>query len=461
MNPESTPWSLSSILAIFRRFWWVVLACTLIGGGTAFALSASTTPQFQSTSSLFFTLSQGGNAVDLNQGSTYTQNQMLSFAQLATSSKVLQPVIDELDLDTTPKLLARSLTISIPQSTVILEVRAISPDPETAADIAAAVSSSLVDVVAELAPTASGSSTTVRAEIIDRAVVPTIQALPNKALDTAIGLFLGLLVGVLVAFALSAIDTRIRTPEALAAAVGKPVLGTVSRTRMRPGQRPLSIDDPIGTLAEEMRRIRQALAYASLSHPIRSLLVTSAVPGEGKSTVAINLSIAFSSMGTVLLIDADLRKPRVADYTGTEGSVGLTSVLLGEVELDVAAMRWGTETLSILPSGILPPSPADVLGSPGMRALVAGDAETAYDLRIVDSPPVLTVADTTLLGPIVDGVVVVVDARRSRRAQVLEAVRGLEASGARILGMVLSGVKESGVSKARYYTDAAPGATTD
>lgn len=456
MNPEPAAWSVARALGVFRRFWWIVLVCAVAGGGVAFGISATTTPQFQSTSSLFFTLSQGGNASDLNQGSTYTQNQMLSFAQLATSSKVLQPVIDDLDLDTTPLKLARTLTTSIPQSTVILEIRATSPDPETAAAVADGVSKSLVKAVAELAPTrGTDSSTTVRAEIIDRAVVPQVQALPNKTLDTAIGLFLGLLLGVLATFLLSTLDTRIRTADALASAVGKPVLGTVSRARLRPGRRHLSVDDPVGSLAEEMRRIRQAMAYASLTHPIRSLLVTSAVPAEGKSTVSVNLAITFSEVGTVLLVDADLRKPRVADYLGVEGSVGLTTVLLGEVPLEAAAMRWGADSLNVLPSGVLPPNPADVLGSPGMRSLAAGNTDSSYELRIIDSPPVLAVADTTLLGPVVDGVVVVVDARRSRRDHVIEAVRALEDSGARIVGMVLNGVRQSKVSKAKYYTDAA------
>ena len=459
MNSDTSTWNLSRVLGALRRFWWIILGCAVVGGGVAFALAASTTPIFQSTSSLYFALSQGGNAVDLNQGSTYTQNQMLSFAQLATSSRVLQPVIDDLGLDTTPKLLARTLEVSIPQSTVVLEIQASSPDPEQAAIIADAVSSSLVTVVTDIAPTGVDSTPTVKAEIIDKAVVPTVQALPNKTLDAALGILLGLLIGLLIAFSVAVLDTRISTAEALGEATGKPVLGVVSRTRTRGGVRPLIVSDPTGQTAEDMRRVRSSLAYASLNDQVRTLLITSAVPGEGKSTVAVNLAFSFADPLTkVLLIDADLRKPRIAEYTGVEGSVGLTTVLLGTVDFATAKLPWGESHLDVLTSGALPPSPAEVITSPAMHRLIDGEDTAGYDLVVIDSPPVLSVADAALLGPAVDGVVVVVDAQHNRRGQILHAIRDLENAGARVIGLVFT--KQPRVSKSRYYADAATIATS-
>jgi capsular exopolysaccharide synthesis family protein len=451
VNPESPSWSAARVVGAIRRFWWLITALAVVGGGTAFGISASTTPIFQATASMYFTLDVGATAGDLNQGATYTQNQMLSYGQVATSSRVLQPVINELGLDTTPRLLARDIAVSIPQSTVVLQVQASSPDAQQSADIANAVTRSLVNVVGEIATTAADAKPTVKAEIIDKAVVPRVQALPNKTRDTAIGLFIGLLLGLIAAFLATQFDTRIRTAAVLTQVVGKPVLGTVaSRTRGRS-----RVDtEPLSQTAEDFRRIRSSLAYASVNESIRSLLITSTLPGEGKTTVATNLAKSFAHpQRRLLLIDGDLRKPRVGEYLGLEGSVGLTTVLVGAIPFDEARMSWGEPSFDVLTSGGIPPNPAEVLTSSAMRRMLEGEQTSEYDLVILDSPPVLSVADATLVGPIVDGVVVVVDARKTRRHHAAQTVRDLEAGGARVVGMILNNVKQPKVGRSRYYQE--------
>jgi capsular exopolysaccharide synthesis family protein len=451
VNPETPTWNAARVIVAVRRFWWLITALAIVGGGVAFGASAATTPIFESTASLYFTLDIGATAGDLNQGATYTQNQMLSYGQLATSSRVLQPVIDELGLDTTPRVLARTIAVSIPQSTVVLEVQASSPRAGEAADIANAVTRSLVTVVGEIASTGADSTPSVKAEIIDEAVVPRVQALPNKTLDAAIGLFIGLLVGLIAAFLGTQFDTRIRTVAVLIEAVGKPVLGTVAK---RGRGRPRVDTDPLSQTSEDFRRIRSSLTYASLNEPIRSLLVTSTLPGEGKTTVATNLARSFADpQRRTLLVDGDLRKPRVGEYLGVEGSIGLTTVLVGEIAFDDARISWGSPSFDLLASGEIPPNPAEVLTSTAMRRMLDGAATAAYDHIVVDSPPVLSVADATLMGPIVDGVVVVVDARRTRRHHAVQAVRELEAGGARVIGMILNNVEPPRASRSRYYQE--------
>jgi capsular exopolysaccharide synthesis family protein len=183
---------------------------------------------------------------------------------------------------------------------------------------------------------------------------------------------------------------------------------------------------------------------------LRTLLITSALPGDGKTTVAANLAYAMSGASSVLIVDADLRRPRVAEYLGIEGGVGLTDVLLGEVPLERAKLRWSDSDLDILPSGPVPPNPADVLTSAAMRGLLESGL-AAYDVVIVDSPPVLSVADAALLSPLVDGVVVVIDARRTRQSQAVQAVRELESAGARVVGVILNNVKIPRVARSHYY----------
>ncbi|MBI5161943.1 MAG: polysaccharide biosynthesis tyrosine autokinase [Micrococcales bacterium] len=451
VNPDTHVAGPNALLVALRRFWQLIVVSSVLGAGGALAVSFATPPVYESTASLYFALNQGGNAVDLNQGSTYTQNQMLSFAQLATSSRVLQPVIDDLELNTSPRQLARSLQVSIPQSTVVLEIRASSLDPRDAARLANAVTSSLVEVVRDVAPTGSDSAPTVKAEVIDRAPIPRLQSLPNKPLDVALGLVVGLFAGVLIAFAATTLDTRLGSPESLAALTGKPVLGSISR---RSSRTPAVDQDPLAQTAEEFRRLRSALAYASLDRRLHRLLVTSSLPGDGKTTVAINLAVAFADAGdAALLVDGDLRRPRVAAYLGVEGAVGLTTVLLGEVALHEARLPWRTQRLSVLPSGTTPPNPAEVVTSASMRSLLGGAELEEYGVVVLDSPPVLSVADASLFAPMVDGVLVVVDARRTRRQQAVNSVRELEASGANVVGIVINNARTSG-GPGRYYREA-------
>lgn len=454
MKSDFSGWTLARVGDALRKFWLLILALTLVGGVAAFGLSATVTPVFQSTATLYFALNQGTSASDLNQGSTYTQNQMLSFAQLATSSRVLEPVIEELDLEDTPRQLARSITVSIPQDTVILQVQASSTDPEQSAAIANAISESLAAVVGEVAPRGTEGSATITATVIDEAVVPLFQAIPNKPRDAALGALLGLMLGVLTALVVAMADTRIRTEETLAQVTPAPILGSITRTPS-PGGGPqglLVAREPLGHTAEEFRRIRSSLTYASVADRARRILITSSVPAEGKSTFAANLALTLAGLRhSVLLIDADLRRPRVAEYFGVEGAVGLTGVLVGEVDLDVAKFSRTDSTLDVLPSGAVPPNPSEMLTSDAMRQLLATVTDH-YDFVLVDSPPVLSVADANLLSPLMDGVIVVVDATKTRRPQLTETLRMLENAGARVLGLVLNKARAPR-RRQSYYAD--------
>ncbi|MGV2900241.1 YveK family protein, partial [Microbacterium sp. AGC62] len=144
--------SLRVIASSLRKFWWLIVLSAVLGAAGSYGYASLQTPLFQATTSLYFALNQGTSASDLNQGSVYTQSQMLSFAQLATSSRVLDPVIEELDLDTTARALARDIEVSIPQSTVTLRVTGIADDAEASADLANAVADQLIVAVKDVAP---------------------------------------------------------------------------------------------------------------------------------------------------------------------------------------------------------------------------------------------------------------------------------------------------------------------
>ncbi|MDX2377457.1 polysaccharide biosynthesis tyrosine autokinase [Microbacterium sp. LRZ72] len=461
MKSDASGWTLARVVEALRKFWLLIVALTVAGGIIAFGWAMTITPVYQSTATLYFALNQGDSASDLAQGSTYTQNQMVSFAQLATSSRVLEPVIRELDLDVTPTELARSLEVSIPQQTVILEVQASSTDAEEAAEIANAISDSLTQVVREVAPKGAEGAATIAANVIDEAVVPPFQAFPNKPREAALGALLGLLVGVLAAFVFTIADTRLRSEQALTKVSSAPVLGTITRTPNRDGspQGLVVAREPLGHTAEEYRRIQSGLTYAGVGDRARCVLVTSSVPTEGKSTVTANLALTLAGLQhRVLLIDADLRRPRIGEYFGVENALGLTTVLVGELGFDVARITRTGTTLDLLPSGAVPPNPPALLASGEMRDLLQRVSDE-YDFVLIDSPPVLSVADATLVAPMVDGVVVVIDASRTRRAQLASALRMLDGAGARLLGVVLNKTRAPRRRRSYYSEDARTPAT--
>lgn len=452
MTSGPTPWTLGHAWEAVRKYWLLILGLAVVGAGAGFAVSSSATPQFQSTASLYFALDQGTSGADLNQGSTYTQNQMLSFARLASSSRVLDPVIEDLGLDAETRDLVRSVEVTIPQDTVILEVTAASGSPERAAQIANAISQELVAVVQEVVSRGGQGSARITASVIDEAVPPVVQSSPDKLRDTALAGLLGLLAGIVLAFALAAADTRVRNEAAVARVTDLPVIGVVSRTKRGVDAGLIAARDPHGPVAEDVRRVLSALAFAALEVTSRRILVTSSSPGEGKSTFSTNLALTLADTGErTLVIDADLRRPRVHELFGLDGSVGLTTALVGEIELAEAIVPWGDRGPDVLVAGKLPPSPAAVITSQPFRAAL-DEVSATYDAVIIDSPPVLTVADSNLLAPLVDGVVIVVDASRTRRPQLANTIRSIESAGGRILGIVLNKARASRHHNT-YYAD--------
>lgn len=454
MTAAGDTWTLAAVWEALRKFWGLIVGLTLLAGGIGYAISASEAPQYRATAALYFALDQGTTGSDLNQGSAYTQNQMLSFAQIATSSRVLAPVIDELGLETTPRRLAGSIAITIPQDTSILEMTATSSSPERAADVANALADELIAVVQEVAAQTVEDGARITASVIDDAVPPEFQSSPDKTRDALLAAVLGFLAGVLAALVATIGDTRVRNEEAVARVTDVPVLGVIARTRRGVAPSLIAAREPHSRGAEDVRRVQSALAFATLDLTSRRILVSSATPGEGKSTFASNLAVTLAELGErTLVIDADLRRPMLHELFGVDGTVGLTTALMGSVGLDEAIHPWREGGPDLLTSGTLPPNPASIVTSEAFRSLL--DAASArYDAVVIDSPPVLTVADANLLARLVDGVVLVVDASRTRRPQLANTLRSVESSGGRVLGIVLNKARDA--HRRDPYLDYAP-----
>ena len=208
---------------------------------------------------------------------------------------------------------------------------------------------------------------------------------------------------------------------------------------------------PKSPIAESFRTLRTNISFSALEHPIKTLLITSPGPEDGKSTVTANLGVVMAQAGTrVLIIDADLRKPVMHKFFETTNRVGLTRLLAHEVQSGDVVYPTPVEGLSFMPTGPIPPNPSELLGSERMK-IVLKDLAGQYDLVIIDSPPVLAVTDASILAPMADGVILVLNSGQTRVDASKDARAQLEKANARIIGVVLNKVKMDADDYSYYY----------
>lgn len=444
---------LRAFVAVVRSSWQLIVVLAIGAVLVGAVASLLTTKTYSSRTQLFVSVSSLGasDAGDLVQGSSAAQAKVRSYVDVVTSGRVLQPVIDEWQLDTTPAQLAARVEASSPVNTSLITIRVTDTDPARSARLAGAVAASFETVVEdELERPEGGGSSLVTVETLDEPVVPTTPTNPRPVLWIGLAAAIGLLGGVVLALLRSTLDTRIRGKGDVEALGDTPVIGAVG-FHADASTTPLIVhDEPRSPLAESFRALRTNLQFLAFEGSRRSFVVTSAMPSEGKSTTAANLAVCLSETGaSVLLVDADLRRPRVAEVMGLEGAAGLTDLLVGRAELDDVVQPWGFLGLRVLPSGSVPPNPSELLGSMAMVSLLT-EIEAAYDFVVIDSPPLLPVTDAAVLSRCVSGVVVVAAARRSTRHQLRQALTSVSEIGSRTLGVVLTMVPARGAGAYGY-----------
>lgn len=304
--------------------------------------------------------------------------------------------------------------------------------------------------------TLSSSSAASQLSVIEPAVSAGSPVSPQPLLNALVGALVGLLIAAGVASVLTYLDDRVKTSEDVQEVAGLPSLGAVKRIRGGQGRGEIyqlvTLLYPRSAATEAYRTLRTNIEFASIDTPLGSLLVTSAVPGEGKTVTSANLAIAFAQTGRrVLLVDADLRKPGVDRIFNLPNDYGLTTLLHHETtNLSDVVQNTEQERLHALTTGHLVPNPAEVLGSQRMRTII-DRLRKEYDLLIVDSPPVQLVADPIILSSYLDGTLLVIDAARTRRAAVRHAMEALAKADAKMLGAVLNRLPESISYENLYY----------
>jgi len=352
---------------------------------------------------------------------------------------------------------------------------------------------------------ASGTGTNA-ATLSDPATAPTIPISPKVTLNTVAGIVAGLVLGLLLAFVLDYLDYSLRTPEDMEALVGQTPLGIVatfgpaqgarrglpfsrkgghSATTKKAGNgasngngnghgaathpfdpalatlsvvnpKLITIAQPRASVSEAFRTLRTSLEFSSLDKPLKSLVVTSSLPSEGKSTVSANLAVAIAQTGKrVILVDADLRRPTVHKLFDVKPATGLTTILLNrenrERALADALQSTMVPTLQVIASGPQPPNPAELLSSESMIALVR-ELEGKADLVIFDTPPMGPLTDAVVLSTRVSGTLLVARAGSTRRTVISNSVAMLQKVGGNMVGTVLNMVDLKGISNYSYYS---------
>nr|WP_220479379.1 polysaccharide biosynthesis tyrosine autokinase [Curtobacterium pusillum] len=428
------------MLKAFRKGWLLILIGLFLGGGAGFAAAKLATPEYTATTKLFVAVRtpDAASATDVSQGNSAAQQKVRSYADVILTESILQPVIDELELDTTPSALARRVQPTINTNTVVISISVSDDSAERSAKIADGIGRSFVRVVEQLEKPSADATSLVRASTVQSAIVPSAPSSPNTALHIAVGLAIGAFLGFGAALLRSVIDTRIHSPRDVSAITDTPILATLGFDSDAKRQPLVVSSTPRSPLAEAYRTLRTNLQFVDLASGNGSFVVTSAMPSEGKTTSTANLAIALAETGArVALIDADLRRPRVAEVMGLENSAGLTDLLIGRAELHDVVQPWGRTKLDVLPAGLVPPNPSELLGSAAMQALL--ELLTAeYDHVLLDAPPLLPVTDAAVLATLTSGALVVTSARSSRTPQLRGALDRLERVGATVLGVVVS-----------------------
>jgi capsular exopolysaccharide synthesis family protein len=245
------------------------------------------------------------------------------------------------------------------------------------------------------------------------------------------------------------LDTRIRTPRDVEQVTDAPIIGAIAFDA-KAKDRPLIVHaDPLSPRSESFRALRTNLQFLDMDGR-SSFVVTSSLPGEGKSTTAVNLAVALADAGKkVALLDCDLRRPKVAAYCGIEGGVGLTDVLIGRARLGDVMLPWGGRTMYILPAGKVPPNPSELLGSKQMRTLLEV-LERDFDVVLCDSPPLLPVTDAAILAKATSGALVTVAAGQTNRHHLEASTDALATVGAKVAGIVLTRVPTRGPDSYAY-----------
>ena len=490
---------------------WLIALAALLAAGGAYLFSKQETPIYQATTTIMVNAASTTQTTDYSSVMT-SQNLTATYAQMITNQPVLDEVVRRLNLDLSSEDIQDAVAVQPVRDTQLITVSVELPDRALAAQVANAIAQvfseqilamqtarfsassqtlqeQLVSVDAQIQDlTAQASRAADKAEQarledklaqyrdiysrlllsyeqvrlteaqtissvtqVNPARVPQIPVRPKVLQNTLLAGVVGALLAIGLIFLLEALDDTIRDPEVFLRRYNLPILGVIAHHEQQDGA-PITRRSPRSPVSEAFRSLRTNVHYASVDRPLRTLLVTSPTPADGKTTIATNLAVVLAQGGSkVFVVDADLRRPRIHRLIGTQNQLGLSSLFVQpKVHLNGAVQKTQIENVSVISSGVLPPNPAELLASQKMREILTVVLEQA-DIVILDTPPVLSVTDAVVLAPAVDGVLLVVKPGTTKQAAFKQALTQLNQVGANLLGVVVNEVGGRGAYNNYYY----------
>ncbi len=413
--------------AYFRgllRSWWLILLVLIAGGVGGFIVHEQATPQYSASVRLIVANKTPG--MDEQSARSLSALRASTIAQVAPTSPALTAAAESAGESDA----LSGVTASAAASESFVTITVQGPSPTVVTELAAAYPA-VIDQQVDALAGSTGSDFALT--IVSPAVLPTEPFSPVLRRDLGFGLLAGLVLGLALAMLRETLNGTVRDTDELRQLTGLPVLGIVPEDMPRvllP-----AATHPRSARAEAYRQVRTNVLNSSDRRPL-TIAVTSATLGEGKTSVSTNLAVALSRAGhRVALIDADLRRPRVAKFMGLSAGPGLTDVLTGEIPLEQALVLRDESRFAILPAGSIPTNPSEALGSSTMKEVLARLAEE-FEFVIVDTPPVVPVTDALVLAPWVDGMVLVARLGETTPDRLERAQAAAERVHAKVFGIV-------------------------
>jgi capsular exopolysaccharide synthesis family protein len=454
-NEMTSNITLRSIFRIFQKHFISALIAFSVVCALMILYTVMSPKKYTASSELYATYnsvtSNSESVTDINTAGSYISSQIKSYPTLAKTEAVLQPVIDEFSLDSTVDDLGELITVSNPTNTMLVNIEVETTNPEQSQQIANAVAESLSDVVSSTLY--SGANSPVKLAVVQKATTPESPSSPNLKMNLAIGVILGLMAGIAAALIRDAMDTKLRTVRDLQDITRSPLLGSVSDNSKLEEPKPIIVRQPTSRTSEEYRRIRTNLSFIApvSGTTARMIVITSANAAEGKTTTAINLAAALAENGArVLLIDADLRHPSMADRLGIEGNAGLVHVLSGQASVTDVVQQYWKPNFHVMPAGPKPPNASLLLNSKTMEALLE-QALKQYDYVIVDTGPMAVTDDAVRFGRLGNGVLLAAGRGVCDKKELRDVVRQFNSVEVPVIGTAMTFAEPPKKHNGNYY----------
>lgn len=436
-------------LNVLRRNVLLILLITAGVVAAIGALSFRTEPSYQSTARVIFSSAQAETTAAY-AGGLLSEQRASTYVELVDSGLLAQQVRDDLGLDLSLEDLREEVEASAVDESSVLEVRVTDDDPALAQTIAQTYAEKLVETARDI-ETPDDAKAPIKVTIIDEASFSEEPVAPKPVRNMILGAILGLVLGISLALLRELLDTSIKTTADVGEVTDASLLGSIVNDSAAGRGLLVSQLDAHAPRVESFRVLRTNIQFVDVDSTDKVFVVSSSVKAEGKTSTAVNLAITLARAGvSTLLVDGDLRRPRVAQMLGLDGSVGVTTVLLGKVTFEQGIQAMEGTGLEVMTSGISPPNSSELLQSNAMGRLIER-MRSEYEVVIFDSPPLLPVTDAALLAAQADGALLVVRHGKTTKDQLSTAVDRLAQVDVKPVGIVLNAVPTSRSSLGYSY----------